>query len=293
MKLTDANTSPTMTPYCSGFPVNMIPPVDMDEMKWDKLRSTYQSHLGMINWLSISTRPDVTTIQSLLAQYTTTPTSQHLDATRYVGRYLKSTADLGISFSSRSNPTLDGSVHFPVDPQNPTGFANAGWGPQDASNPSSKSAPHQVAINETKSICSHFIFMCGGPVLWKSHKERCNSRSSAEAEVKSTDECTKSCQWLHHVLDDMGLLPTGPTKIYNDNKAAVDWSNMTSHKGMHHMNICESAVHKAIHVYNKIKVEHIGGKTNVSDLLTKEHKSDIIYLDIRDSFMSHHLHGGR
>lgn len=292
MGLQDSNVSPTMTPYRSGLPIDALPPVEMDEVKRDRLRRVYRSYNGMINWLSISTRPDVTTALSLLAQSTMMPTPSHVEAARYVGRYLKATSDLGIEFSSRKSKSLTAFLHFPLNNNEPVGLADAGWGPQDASIPTTRATKRQVPIKETRSICGHIIFMCGGPVLWKSHKERRNSRSSAESEVKTTDECTKSVQWLRNVLDDLNLLPSGPTTIYNDNMAAVQWSNSTSTKGMRHVNIRENAVREAIQEFNEVEVLHIDGKVNISDILTKEHKSADTYLSIRDSFMSRRLHGG-
>jgi hypothetical protein len=87
-------------------------------------------------------------------------------------------------------------------------------------------------MEETQSICGHLVFLSNGPLVWKSHKEKCNSQSSCEAEVKATDECTKSVQWIHHVLPDLNLLNQDPTPIYNDNMTGVMWSNSTSNKAM-------------------------------------------------------------
>jgi hypothetical protein len=113
-----------------------------------------------------------------------------------------------------------------------------------------------------------------------------------EAEVKATDECTKSVQWICNVLSDLNLLDQDPTPIYNDKMAAVMWSNSTSNKAMQHVNIRESAVRKAVHKHKEITVQNIGGKVNPSDLFTNEHKSDEINRSIRDSFMSRSSSGG-
>jgi hypothetical protein len=136
------------------------------------------------------------------------------------------------------------------------------------------------------------VFLSNGPLVWKSHKEKRNSRSSCEAEIKATDECTKSVQWLRNVLSDLSLLKEDPTTIYNDNMAAVNWSNSTSHKAMRHVNIRENSIREAIHEHKEITVQHIGGKVNPSDLFTKEHKSDETFRNIRDSFMSRRSSGG-
>jgi hypothetical protein len=105
------------------------------------------------------------------------------------------------------------------------------------------------------------------------------------AEVKATEECTKSVQWLRNVLDDLSLLSDTPTPIFNDYLAAVNWSNNTSHKAMRHVNIRESAIREAVHDLKQITVQHIGGKINPFDLFTKEHKSDEIFRGIRDSLL--------
>jgi hypothetical protein len=66
----------------------------------------------MINWLTMGTRPDLATMFSLLASNTSNPSPGHLDAVKHLGRYIKSTADLGFSFSSRRNVPLESFVFF-------------------------------------------------------------------------------------------------------------------------------------------------------------------------------------
>jgi Reverse transcriptase (RNA-dependent DNA polymerase) len=300
MGLQDAVTSLKMTPYRSGLPIDSLPRLALTSVTNDKkyqiLKEKYRTFLGMLNWLSISTRPDLATVNSLLATATESPTQAHLEALRHVGRYIKATSDYGISFSSKPNTALEAFVQFPLDDNVasipcPKAFADSNWGPQDASTPS-ETNHRLIELDETRSVCGHLIFLSHGPLIWKSHKEKRNSRSSCEAEVKATDECTKSVQWLRHVLSDLSLLDSRPTTIFNDNMAAVNWSNTTSHKAMRHVNIRENAIREAIHEFQEISVLHIGGKVNPADLFTKEHKSDEIFRSIRDSFMSRRSSGG-
>jgi hypothetical protein len=74
--------------------------------------------------------------------------------------------------------------------------------------------------------------------------------------------------------------------------AAVMWSNSTSNKAMHHVNIRENAAREAVHKHKEVTIKHIGSKVNPSNLFSKEHKSDEIYRSIRDSFMSRRSSGG-
>jgi hypothetical protein len=95
------------------------------------------------------------------------------------------------------------------------------------------------------------------------------------------------------VLSNLSVLGTNPMPIFNDNMAAVNWSNSTSHKAMRHVNIRENVVREeSIQEFHEITVKHISGKTNPADIFTKEHKSDEIFRSLRDSFMSRRSSGG-
>ena len=243
MGLTDAVVSPQMTPFRSGFPIDAIPSKDMTDSERAPLIAKMCSWCGMLNWLSIRTRLDITTVVSLFASCQCKPSPGHLEAAKYVGKYLKATASLGITFSSHHNSKLEAFVFFPVgnDRHPLTAFADANWGPQEASLPTDSSNLREFSLDETRSICGHIIFMCGSPIYWSSHKEKRTSGSSCKAEIKATNACTKSILMFRHVLSDLGLIDVSvPTPLYNDNQGAVNWSKTTSTKGMRHLNIQET-----------------------------------------------------
>eukprot|EP00957_Ditylum_brightwellii_P129435 9874281-Ditylum_brightwellii.AAC.1 len=54
-------------------------------------------------------------------------------AAQYVGRYLQSTLEQGISFSSDEHDTLSSFVHIPFKEDCLTAFSDTNWGPQDQS----------------------------------------------------------------------------------------------------------------------------------------------------------------
>ena len=86
----------------------------MPKSEREALRSVHPRYLGKLNWLATSTRPDITTVHSLLAAKAQTPTPAHIEAARHVGKCLKSTLSLGIQFSSNQDKTLEGSCTFPL-----------------------------------------------------------------------------------------------------------------------------------------------------------------------------------
>ena len=49
--LTHANTCPTMTPFCSGLPVDAIPHVKLSDTDRAPVIDKMRSWLGMLNWL--------------------------------------------------------------------------------------------------------------------------------------------------------------------------------------------------------------------------------------------------
>ena len=272
MGLLDAVSSTTLTPYHSGLPINAIPPIDMSKSEQEPLLTAYHQFLGMLNWLSISMHPNLTTAYSLLAIATAALTQGHLDAIQYVGHYIKAAQDPMTTLKASSHSAYLTTILLLLSQQP----SNANWGPQDASIPSPKNI-QPVSINETRSILGHIIFLSGGPLIWKCNKETHISCSSCKAEIKATVECAKNVQWMRNLLDDLDLLPPSPTPIYNNNQAAIIWCNTSSTKGMHHYNISENDVQEAINEHKEVSIHHISGKINPADLLTKEHKSPDVF----------------
>jgi hypothetical protein len=59
----------------------------------------------MINWLQMCRHPDLATIYSLLSSHMHRLSPGHIEAVRYLGKYIHSTSDLGLQFTSQPNAT--------------------------------------------------------------------------------------------------------------------------------------------------------------------------------------------
>jgi len=173
MGLSSATKCPLMTPFRSGLPVDAIPHVDMSTEDHTPLSAKIHSWMGMLNWLQQCTNPDLAMIFSLLTSYMHCPSPGHLQAVKHVGKYILSTMDLGLLFTSKANAVLESFIHFPLPDTHPvsssscplTTFCDANWGPQDASHPSPANT-RPVTIQESKSICGHIVFFYEGcPIL--------------------------------------------------------------------------------------------------------------------------------
>jgi len=248
----------------------------------DELRLKYQSLIGSLNWLARTTRPDLSTVVSLLAQHQSNPSPGHYAAAIYVAHYLAHTKTLGISFSSCRHATLESFLHFPI-PSSILSMSDANWGPQDAS----LSGPVQeLPLFVSRSMSAFYIDLLG-PVHWMSKRQKVTAASSAEAEIYATDECCKFLLDLAQILDFLDvrhIFMPSTTIIYKDNKACVQWSKKATTKGLRHIQMRENHVRENI-ASRFISVCHIDGRINIADIFTKEMKDASHFVELRNLIM--------
>jgi hypothetical protein len=278
-----SDTKSTFTsPYRLGLSIDTIPTIDMSVPDRGKLRLQYQSLVGSLNWLAHTTRPDISTVVSLLAQHQSHPSPGHLDAALYVVHYLSHTKTLGIYFSSSRRIELESFLHFPVPPQI-LPMSDANWDPQDAS---LSTATMELPLLTSRSISAYYVDLLG-PLNWISKRQQVTACSSAEAEIYATNESIKFLLELVQILDFLEvkhIIMPGTTTIFNDNNACVNWAKQCTTKGLHHIQMQENHVRE--NVENKfIKIVHIGGKVNLADLFAKEMKYTSHFVELRDLMM--------
>ena len=278
--MTTCRSAPT--PYRSGLVYDRITPdgADLSPLAHATIITAYQSLIGALNWLAISTRPDLSVAVTLLAQYNSTATPAHLLGAKYVLRYLSGSLDHGIAFTSQSASSyLFTTYGWPKDDPLLTTYTDANWGPQDASKPHPSDL---ITLTECCSLLGSISTRTGGPLAWHVIREPRVSRSTCESEIKSADEGTKVTQFIRHLLADLHMPEiTLPTTLWNDKKGAVDWSHNCANKKMRHLNIRNIAVRDA-HRCSEILIAHLPGALNVADLFTKEHKDDAHFLRLRN-----------
>jgi hypothetical protein len=98
------NPTPTATPYRSGIPIDSIAPSTNDDASLAQIRckEAYQSLIGSIGWLAITTRPDLIAVHSFLSSYSNKPAIGHMKAALYCLHYIHSTHNYRISFTSEA-----------------------------------------------------------------------------------------------------------------------------------------------------------------------------------------------
>jgi len=201
--------------------------------------------VGMLNWLQQCTCPDISTIFSLLASHMHCPSPGHIDAVRYVGRYLLSTLDLGLIISTCANASLESYIYFPLPATSTSSnipslimFCDADWGPQDTS----QKIVLQCLLMSLDLSVVIFSFMV---VVLFSGKHTRRLMSFALHVRQKLRIWMKVLKMFHLLLSDLHLCPIGPIPVYNDNQGTVDWSHTFSTKGVRHLNIRQNAVCEA------------------------------------------------
>ena len=101
----------------------------------------------------------------------------------------------------------------------------------------------------------------------------------------ATNECTTELLHVKLRAQDLGMADAYKRIIiYNDNQAAVGWCSSLTNKGMKHINLRECKVREAV-IDGDIRVLHIAGVINASDIFTKELKDAAHFRRCRDSMM--------
>ena len=277
------NRVPLMTTYRSGFPINSIPNLDPDNPNLPKRKATYQSICGSINWLSISTLPNVATTLSFPVAYQGAQNCGHYKAALNSLRYLVSTSSFGIVYHSDAPtftksflqfpPHHDSEAYLDATPTHPdkshdsTSYSDACWG-IDIGN----SIPDgtELPLFKFRSMSGHNITLCGGPFSWKSISQIRISLRSSEYEIIATSECVKDVIYRIHRASDIDMTDiASPTVVYNYNRACCDWAKKSTKKGLKHFNLRETFICEFQQEDFSVQIQCIYSNINFAKIFTK------------------------
>ena len=139
--------------------------------------ASYPERVGSLLYIT-QTRPDIQYAVSTLAQFSSNPGIAHFEAIKRVLRYLKGTAEFGLS--------LGGSV----DRVDVVGWTDSDWA-QDT---------------ETRRSVGGFVFdVAGGSISWCSKKQPTVTLSAVKSEYMAASNAAKEAIWLCTLLDNLGF----------------------------------------------------------------------------------------
>jgi hypothetical protein len=243
MKVRDVETTP-MVPglvlsSASDLPEDKIG----DPLHVDVSKLPYMRLVGCLLYVMTCTRPDISFATTVISRFMTKPLYIHWLACLHLVRYLKGTTNVGICFY-RDN-WLE---HFMV------GFSDSDWASSD--------------LEHRRSMTGYSVFLCGGPIAWRSCLQTTVAKSATEAEYYALSNCIDEVTFMKQLLSELGIeVETVP--IYEDNKGAVDLAgNPVYHKRVKHIDIRYHAIREKV-ADGTVIILKIPTRANFADVHTK------------------------
>ena len=208
--------------------------------------SRYRELVGSLNYLANTVRADISFAVGQLSRYLAKPRPHHWHAATHCLKYLKGTADLGVTYNGD------------VDNKNVIiGYADSDYA-GDKSNARSTSG---------------YVFMLNGAAIsWRSQRQSVVAQSTAEAELMSASLAAQEAIHLRMLLGEMGL-KQGPIKIYEDNQPCIKIAeNPINSDRTKHIHVRFFFVRERVQ-RNEIQLEYKPTNEMVADCLTKSLES--------------------
>jgi hypothetical protein len=120
-----------------------------------------------------------------------------------------------------------------------------------------------------RSTTGYLVLWMSGPIAWLSNKQKVTAQSSSEAEIMGGSACAKKIAALRQFFEELGLTPTRPTIVYEDNQAAIQYSiGELTHSRLRHIDIRRFALRDAV-MAGVLFLVYLRSADNVADMLTK------------------------
>jgi hypothetical protein len=201
----------------------------------------YQSLVGGLMYVAISTQPDIAFTVWSLSQFSSNPGPQHLTAVKRVYHYLKGTIDLSITClgDKKSDITL---------------YSDADWGSN---------------ADDRRSISGYVSILSGGATTWSSKKQPTVALSSMEAEYMALSNATRENIWIRSLFSELGQPIKSPTQIFVDNRGTIEYTtNAGFHARSKHIDIRHHFIRDSI-TSHEVTIHHCASEENISDIFTK------------------------
>ncbi|CAI6012242.1 unnamed protein product [Closterium sp. NIES-65] len=231
-------SSPQPTPLPTGHSLSALPSNESVEPS-----GPYPELVGCLMYLMTCTRPDLAYPLSILARYVAPGRhrKEHMDAAKWVLRYMCSTSGMGLVLGGRVPVVL-------------TGHSDASWADDQATQRSSQG----------------YSFSLGsGSVSWRSTRSSSVLSSSCEAEIYATAMAAQELRWLTYLLTNLGEQPRSPPVLYVDNKAAIALceEHRLEHRRKHIA--LRYFLARELQQRGQLRLRYVASEANTADVFTK------------------------
>ena len=142
--------------------------------------SVYHSLMGLLNHLTVYTRPDIAYACSKLAQYNSRPNKIHWKALKCMLRYLAGTLDKGITYGLGRDKE--------IAPKRLVGQTDLAYTDN---------------VDNSHSTSGYVFLLNGGPTSWNSTKEKTIATSTCQGEYMAQCSAAMEAEWLRGLLSEL------------------------------------------------------------------------------------------
>lgn len=170
----------------------------------------YHEAIGCLTYAAICNRPEISFVVGQAARFCQNPGKAHWYAVKRILSYLAGTKNHGIVFHGVGRTTFVGYTYSDY-----------------------------AGDKDFRRSISGFIFLhLGGAISWGSTRLSCTALLTTEAEDIAASNATKEAIWLQRLLQQIGLLPSGPVRLLCDNQSAITLiHNPTHHQRTKHIDV--------------------------------------------------------
>lgn len=204
--------------------------------------------LGSMQYAASQTRPDLSYYLSYLAKFSQCYQKSHFKSAKSVLRYIIQTKDISINYVKQNQKG---------EPVEIIGYADADFASSNDND------------DKRRSVTGYFILVAGGPVSWKSQRQKAVCTSTCEAETNAATHAAREMIFISALLNEIGVKVKLPMVLKLDNQSSITVLNSagnttkSKHFDVLHFKIKEYIEEKLI------KLEYVKSDDNVADMLTK------------------------
>ncbi|KAI1002466.1 hypothetical protein K3495_g5735 [Podosphaera aphanis] len=238
------------TPMVSGI---VLKEHENDELLDDDNAALYRHIVGSTIYLSNGTRPDVSYAVGQLARFMAKPRFSFLLHAKHLLRFLKRTANYGITHAPNTISSRMSSNVFDI-------YSDATWGTE----------------NDRKSFQGYTVVYNGGAISWAAQRRKSTALSSMEAEIIAASEGAKEAAWMEKLWNDLNQQRYIST-LWCDHEAAKEFCKDSGkfHNKAKHIEIRYFHIRNDMISRNRLGISKIAETENPADILTKQLPCDL------------------
>lgn len=228
-------------PFASQFKLStdMSPKTDKEMEQMSNV--PYSSAIGSIKYAMVCTRPEISHVVSVVSRYMACPGKEHWQAVKWILRYLKGTANVGLTFSKVK---LSESVVGYVD------------------------SDYAGDLDKRRSLTGYVFTLSGSVISWKATLQSVVSLSTTEAEYMAITEAVKEAIWLQGLVSDLGL-DQKKTLVFYDSQSAIHLTkNQMFHERTKHIDVKHHFIRDIVSK-GLVDVKKVSTHDNPADMITK------------------------